>query len=75
MITYLAPVAISSHEEDDSMPDIIAASITGVSEQMVDEQGEKTHLIGAQHAQNSDIDSELTSSTRGNGYTRFFCPE
>ena len=70
---YLAPIATSSHQEDDSRPDIIAASIPDVSDHRVDERGENIHLIGAQRVQNSGIDSELTSSSRGNVYTRFFC--
>jgi hypothetical protein len=51
LIVYLAPVAISSHQDDDSRPDIIAASIPDVPDQRVDEQGENIHLIGAQCAQ------------------------
>ena len=57
---YLAPVAIGSHQEDDSRPLFIVASIPDVSDQRADEQGENIHLIGAQRAQHSGIHSELT---------------
>jgi hypothetical protein len=69
---YLAPVPISSLQQDDSRRDIIAASTPDVLNQRVDEQGENIHLIGTLRAQNSGIGSELTSSTRGNAYTQFF---
>jgi hypothetical protein len=63
---YLAPVAISPHQGDDSRPGFIPASTPDVLDQRADEQGENIHLIGARRAQNSGIDSELTFPTSGN---------
>jgi hypothetical protein len=75
LIVCLEPAAISLHRDDGSSPRLIAAFIPDVIDERIDEQGENIHLIDPQRAQNPGIDSELTSSTRGNANSRFFCPE
>jgi hypothetical protein len=75
LIMYLAPVIVGLHRDDGSGTRLIAASPPGDSDKRTDEQGKDTHLIGAQRAQNSGLESELTFSTRGNVYTEFLCPE
>jgi len=57
----LARATISSHREDGSTPRFITTNIPDVSEQRADEQGKNIHLPSAQCAQNSGIDSGLTS--------------
>jgi len=52
---------MSSHREDGSTPGLIAANAPDVSDQEADEQDENIHLRSAQLAQNSGIDSGLTS--------------
>ena len=72
LIASLAPAALSLHREDGSPPRFIATSLPDGSDHGADEQGENIHLICAQRAQHSGIDSKLTFSTSGNAYTRFF---
>jgi hypothetical protein len=73
LIVYLEPAAISLHRDDGSSPRFIPTSLPDVPDQRADEQGENIHLIGAQLAQRSGIDSELTFSTSGNGYAQLIC--
>ena len=72
---YLAPVDISSHQDDDSRGSFIVESIPDALGQRADEQGENIHLIGVRRTQISVIDSELTCPSSGNDYTRFIYPE
>ena len=53
LIMYLVPAAIGSHQD----------------EELANEEGKNTHLIGAQCAQNSATDPELTFLTSGNEYS------
>ena len=76
LIVYLASAAISLHRDDGSSPRIIPVPLplADVSDERADEKGEDIHLISAQCAQHSGIDSELTSRLAETSTLSSFAP-